>query len=1272
MDESEKSGGTDQLRQLLLCFQCQRVPFDVISRACEPKSSWSAIGELEQIQPHEGGVPLWLLDLREAHRWPFGHGDDAAAPGLDGLRLINDCGIQYFEIQASPTDGLEADDDEQSQEYASQCIHIFNHAFPCQNTEVLGEEVAARLMPLAKSFLLPFLASVSEREIRHWLLPSESPLHPISFPRKLLNAIDTPTAQGHGAEPCLKVFLEMIEIILTSSLECFERSTLNGTCGGLDERSNAWAGLALGVLISSQKTKRLQPQDLSDAIVKAATSWNPKSTTSPSPIEYLVAIELLPYARLRIISLPEPLRVSMELNLLRGLLLSRMQYHDEAATVLHGTFPAAVSHWGLTSFQVGIIAAESANCYNILRKEDVANTIATRCLAARNTRELASRQDWFYLSLYLADSLIGSGRYAEAESALEHLISQPPITPTIHMMGCLRLSKIRRRVPVENGTAESHHSLHEALGLFGQVPNALREEYLEETACTLEATMATTQGSLEAQEALMNGVNDLLDQTSLAESPAQKRYAQAQLEFKHNTLRQENNTMVPGHAFRRVRSASTEATSQTRSDSSSITYDMTTPTTTPNVFSVPYERDKNYIVVQELESLLQVASPRGGIGVSSIYGDVGVGKTALATEAVYRTRFMFRAVIWIRDAPLDEIFKYLSSVATQLGLKNAEQMYKWFATPGEFGFPGRWLMVFDGIESEEVIRQLWPTGGQTGAVLSVSRRKPSYLNDLASDTPRYTKLGPLNPTNAMILAWGFLNHSAKATFAVNLFKPDASTPRYLLKREYSLAELLEGHPAAIEQAASLISRRDMGIEDFIAGYKKAQASISNLLMGIFPHPNHDIHLIAIWLLNPGDGGPLMNVLSLLDTSAVPESFLWPNASFTRPDGYPQSISEFEEVRNELFGSSLIYRERTQQSLWAHPAVQNIFRERMDRPSFDRAYYRALLLLAHAWPCEYENQLFINDISPHAECSRLWPHVSTLIREPHWPSPYALSAHEATQILKVLLDISWCGIICFMHHQCLNLVEDILEVQATHGLPRETARQMCLLSYYKGVLMYRATRYDQAGLYFRRSFTQVINYLGPGSEDYWSLQAAAHHGVGDVKRRTGDFLGSIDSYDMSIKALEHLKGSPEQELSIVRVHLGLSLLMNGQPEVAESVLEQARLTKSATSIANEIPSSLGNGALFHGLAIAKLAQGKAEESLQFALECLEQMPPLYTSDQKLLACTFHIVVSSSYARLSRVDLAQQHLDLAGAIRLVSHHLPYDKTCLKALQEQKRIF
>ncbi|RSL89021.1 hypothetical protein CEP51_001415 [Fusarium floridanum] len=174
MDESEGENprGLDQLYQLLLCFQSQRVPLDLINRACEPKPSWSATGEIEQIQPHEGGVPRWLLDLREAGLWPFNHDDGAVAPDHDGLRLVNDCGVWYLEIQ--PTDSLEPDEDQQNQEtYASQCIRIFNHAFPCRNTEVLGEEVAARLIPVAKTFLLPLLACLSENNIQDWLLPKE-------------------------------------------------------------------------------------------------------------------------------------------------------------------------------------------------------------------------------------------------------------------------------------------------------------------------------------------------------------------------------------------------------------------------------------------------------------------------------------------------------------------------------------------------------------------------------------------------------------------------------------------------------------------------------------------------------------------------------------------------------------------------------------------------------------------------------------------------------------------------------------------------------------------------------------------------------------------------------------------------------------------------------------------------------------------------------------------------------------------------------------------
>ncbi|KAJ3458215.1 hypothetical protein MRS44_012324 [Fusarium solani] len=1187
MDESERPRGNYQLRQLLLCFQCHRVPFDLIRRACEPKSAWSATGEIEQIQPHEGGVPRWLLDFREAHRLLFDCDDRPTAPCPDGVQLVKDCGIWYFETR--PNDSLGPDENEQNQDiYALQCIRIFNHAFPCRNTDVLGEEVAASLIPLAKAFLLPLLASVSEEDIQDWLLPKESPFYPVNFPRKMVNVIDIPNTrycgdQGRGVDRCLDIFSEMIEAISSSSPEAFERLALNTGCGDLDERSNAWTGLALELLLSSQTAERPWPQPLSDAIAKAAISWSPKSTTYPSPMEYLIAIELLPRAQLRAISLPRSL--GMELSILRGLLLSRMQYHDEAATVLHANFPAAITHWGLASFQVGIVAAESANCYNILRKEDVANTIAARCLAARNTPELSSRPDWFYLSLYLVDSLIGSGRYAEAKSTLEHLISQPPIAPAIHMMGYLRLSKIRRRVPEEDGMREPHHSLHEGLGLFRQVPSALREEYLEEVACSLEAatTTTTTKGSLEAQKSLISGVNDLLSQISLRKSPAQTRFTQAQLEFGQRTLRQENNIIAPGYATHwsmPITRVKDDAVGHSNPGSSPTIDSMPPPIATRRVFSVPYERDERFVMVPAVDELYRTPQLEDKIVVHSLHGEVGVGKTALSTEFAYRVKDSYYAIIWIRDAPLNEILDYLSRVAAKLELNDAEslmpihrdqareQMFRWFTHPRKNNFGGSWLIVFDGIEDAGVIRQLWPTGGQFGTVLVVTRRKPLFLDDLTVGAPRYIKLGPLNSTDAITLTRRYLNFSIEA-----LLEPGASLSRDWFKHQRLLSEFLQGHPAAIKQATSLISRHNMEVWDFIAAYKIEQIFGSNSMAKdeILQQPNHNIHLITIWRLNPGDGEPLLNVISLLSPFGITENLLWPNESLPRLDGYPQSMSEFEEMRNQLLDSSLIWKASAQQSLYTSPAVQTIFRQRMDRPVFLRAYCRALLLLADAWPCEFKDSLFIGSSTPTlTRCAGLWRHVSKLCDELDQFSSSLYSLLEVSQIRGILLDIS-CD-------------------------------------------------------------------LEPGSDDYWLIQAVAHHGVGGVKRRAEDFPASIVSYEMSIKALEHIKTKSGQDLSFVRVKLGLALLMNEQPKDAERVLERARSPKSMTNPVDGILDSLRSALLFFGLAIAKLVQNKAEESLLLALEYLDKVQSSSPLKDKLVD-GFHLIISGSYGRISEFSRAQ---------------------------------
>jgi hypothetical protein len=681
-----------------------------------------------------------------------------------------------------------------------------------------------------------------------------------------------------------------------------------------------------------------------------------------------------------------------------------MQYYDEASRVLYDTMPAAISYWGIASFQVGIAAAESANCYNMLRKEDVANMIATRCLAARSTPELIGRQDWFYLSLYLVDSLIGSGKYAEAESALEHLIGQRPITPTIHMMGCLRLSKIRRRVSTESGAIEFYHSLREGLGLFRQVPSALREEYLEEAACTLSATVTTTQGSLEAQETLIGDINALIGQADLRESPAQKRYAQAQLEFKQHTVRQENS-IAPGLSIPQVDSITLAdaAVGRAPTQSSSTIDETTTYIATQRVFSIPYERDHSFIERPEVMKNISNLSYNHPMRVYSIHGEAGIGKTAFVTDLVYRLQLSYHAVIWIKDGPLDEIYDNLRKCAIQLGLQSVgsstpicqhqalEQLFKWFQNPRTTVSDGPWLIVFDGIESEQVLDQIWPNGGSFGNVIAITRKVPSF-SVLSNAT--FIKLEQLDLTK--------LPHSV-ANFSRLTLLPEPGGHK--IKDLCSLVNLLDSHPAAIKAAASLISRNGISIQDFIFAFKQSQGSYLSLpaMNEIHRQPNHSLHLITIWLSQPHESEHLMNVISLLSGIEIDENFLWPDEEPIRLYDDAPTVRDYRMMRDQLLDSTLIWRNR-RHTLCTSTTVQTILRKRMDPISFDKACCKVLLLLHHSWPCKFEDLLWTDgSLSTHTKCSNLWPHVCSLAELLHLNSRF----FEAVKTTEALLNISWC-------------------------------------------------------------------------------------------------------------------------------------------------------------------------------------------------------------------------------------------------------------------------
>ncbi|KAM0259889.1 hypothetical protein ACHAPA_010496 [Fusarium lateritium] len=150
-------------------FQNQTVPLDLIKRACEQKLLWSSSGALKKVDPVNGGVPHFLLAFWDTYQQSLNA--DTISSDIGHIRLVTINGLRYIELDESYF--TLANTDENDEETAIQCVQTFIHAFPSRNVEIIAEDLAVRLMPLATSFLLPLLASISTEDIKFWLLPKD-------------------------------------------------------------------------------------------------------------------------------------------------------------------------------------------------------------------------------------------------------------------------------------------------------------------------------------------------------------------------------------------------------------------------------------------------------------------------------------------------------------------------------------------------------------------------------------------------------------------------------------------------------------------------------------------------------------------------------------------------------------------------------------------------------------------------------------------------------------------------------------------------------------------------------------------------------------------------------------------------------------------------------------------------------------------------------------------------------------------------------------------
>lgn len=331
----------------------------------------------------------------------------------------------------------------------------------------------------------------------------ENPLVPLPLLKQLSNFIGNQTVSDGFT------FLSKISQILDAYIgNNMLQSSFWSSGIRTDQRSNALIGHLLSMLLSN-KASMGEPKVPLESLARALSDWRPLCLRKPSTMEYLAATSFC--SRTQVNMIGKPSLVTVDTVALQGLLLSRRNQYNDTVELLNSAMGAVASQYGPCSMHLGIVTAELANCYNILRQEEKAESCVRTTLFAHDGWSLSTRRDGVYLRLALADSLIGRAMYNEAVPVLDSIIGNTDISAPFRMISALRLAKSRRRMRQDTQRAfEEDSPLWTGLTLLSHVPADISMEYVEELACNIsEIPKEQLRNSRRTLE-LIEAVNSVL------------------------------------------------------------------------------------------------------------------------------------------------------------------------------------------------------------------------------------------------------------------------------------------------------------------------------------------------------------------------------------------------------------------------------------------------------------------------------------------------------------------------------------------------------------------------------------------------------------------------------------------------------------------------------------------------------------------------------------------------------------------------------------------
>ncbi|KAF2188843.1 hypothetical protein K469DRAFT_684144 [Zopfia rhizophila CBS 207.26] len=526
--------------QILACFGCP-VPVNLFIRAVRPKTIWRSNGRFDTATPFEHIlVPSWL---EKVPGFQNSHANDdkewLQSARTDGVEIIMQSGIQCLKLSTDACEHVsQLMSVEERRKQLSTCIAITIHAFPSRFAEIAEEEVAFQFLPLLQTSVLPLLAVSTDDDIWEWLIPCwcdsresrqanrglyranflvsllellymttlalglDSHSLPKSLPRRLHSLVRQKFSLLDVLDYYCSVLVDFLEAITglapqgKSPVRRFGHKSSHARSSRdksdvlpffpfqnkrpVDEKTNA----TVGIILASLSFSRGGSEELIEArklALNLQRQWSPLWPSDPSPMEtvaasFIAGPALCPKQLLNTYLKPQS-QYQLDIEVIRALVGFNFVRHGalkEASQLLHvcvGRIP--------DSFDQGLVTAELARCYNLLRKERTAKTLTEKAIIDRYKTNSTLRPDWNYIRMAHADSLIGLAEYNQAADVLREVLGSRSASETVRMSALLRYSKVQRRLRKGGkGLLRYDGSLRQGANLLHIVPTAQKADYI--------------------------------------------------------------------------------------------------------------------------------------------------------------------------------------------------------------------------------------------------------------------------------------------------------------------------------------------------------------------------------------------------------------------------------------------------------------------------------------------------------------------------------------------------------------------------------------------------------------------------------------------------------------------------------------------------------------------------------------------------------------------------------------------------------------------------